>query len=549
MLKTLTVNNFALVDYLEIQFDEGLTVITGESGAGKSILLGALGLVLGERAVTDAIRPGTRRADVSAEFDVSGIPEAAGRLSALDLDDPDQPGRALVRRVVNADGRSRAFLNGTPVTLEILRSITAGLIDIHGQDDNHRLADPAVQRTLLDAYGVDPELLVACRDAFRAWKHSADQLAKRQASLKNQEDRVSLLTYQLEELDEAAPQAAEFEEVEQSHKRLSQAQTLKDAVHDALESLASSDNFGQARTALSRLDDAHPDLLAARETLVTIADLADDAIRDLRSYEASLSFDADTLSTIEKRLSELHELARKHRVNPESLPELIEDLRSQLDAISTDRSSLAELALEAERFEADFRRLAENITRQRLEAAEAFCQAVSGHMRTLGIDGGALAVEFHPRETEHGFESVEYLCVTNPKYPAAALSKIASGGERARISLSIQIVAAQRCQLPSLVLDEADVGVGGTTADVVGRLLRGLAAHTQVICVTHAPQITALGNAHLRVRKDSAQDTRIEVLSEPERVDELARMLAGAEITEESKEYARTLLKDAAEVG
>ena len=545
MLKTLTVSNFALVDELEIQFGAGLTVITGESGAGKSILLAALSLVLGERAASDTVRPGTSRADVSAEFDLSAIDAAKAYLEAQDLNDPDQPGRALVRRVVNADGRSRAFLNGTPVNLSVLRELTSGLIDIHGQDDNVRLADPAVQRMLLDGYGVDITVLTACRDAFNGWKAAEAELERLQAQVQGSEDRAALLAYQLEELDEAAPEPGEFEHIEQTHKRLSQAQSTREVVADALAALEQADAIGQARTSLARIDDDHPALNSARDTLVTVSDLVADASRDLRAFEESLSADPETLQALENRLALLHDLARKHRVSPENLPEHIEALRTELDGMGTDRSSLETLAEAVVAQEQDYRRHAKKLTRQRQAAADGFCSAVSAHMNTLGIKGGALSLTFHPRESEFGAEAVEYECVTNPRYPAAPLGRIASGGERARISLAIQIVAAAKNQLPSLILDEADVGVGGTTADVVGRLLRGLAAHTQVICITHAPQIAALGIEHLKVSKDGDQDTRIAELDDGERVDELARMLAGARITDESRDYARTLLQEA----
>jgi len=546
MLKTLTVSNFALVDELEIQFGPGLTVITGESGAGKSILLAALSLVLGERAAVDTIRPGATRAEVSAEFDLCGIQGALNYLLSHDLDDPDQPERALIRRVLNADGRSRAFLNGTPVTLTVLRELAGNLLDIHGQDDNVRLADTAVQRELLDGYGVDARLRADCRSAFAAWKTAATELAERTRQVEGNEDRAALLAYQLEELDEAAPAAGEFEETEQTHRRLSQAQSLRDAVNDALAALEDTDALTQARTSLNRIEDDHPDLNAARETLTTIGELMGDARHDLRSFEESLSFDPQTLEALDTRLRALHDLARKHRVSPEALPEHVEQLRSELESMSTDRSSLETLAETVATQEKAYRKHAGKLTRQRLAAADGFCQAVSEHMHTLGIKGGALALEFQPKETEYGAEAVEYRCVTNPRYPAAPLGRIASGGERARISLAIQIVAAAKNQLPSLILDEADVGVGGTTADVVGRLLRGLAEHTQVICITHAPQIAALGFEHLKVSKDSDQDTRITELGSGERVDELARMLAGARITEDSRDYARTLLKEAA---
>lgn len=546
MLKTLTVSNFALVDQLEIQFGTGLTVITGESGAGKSILLAALSLVLGERAASDTIRPGTDRADVVAEFDLSGIDSALDYLRENDLEDPDQPGRALVRRVVSADGRSRAFLNGTPVNLSVLRELTGPLIDIHGQDDNVRLADPTVQRLLLDGYGVESKVLDACRKAFHGWKAVEAELERARNQVQGNEDRAALLSYQLTELDEAAPEAGEFESIEQSHKRLSQAQSTREVVADALAALDQADAIGQAQSALARIDDDHADLSSARDALITVGDLMADATRDLRAFEESLSADPETLLALENRLTLLHDLARKHRVNPEDLPDHIERLRSELEGMSTDRSSLDALAEAVDEQEKAYRRHARKLTRQRMAAADGFCQAVSEHMNTLGIKGGALSLTFHPRESEFGAEAVEYQCITNPRYPAAPLGRIASGGERARISLAIQIVAAARNQLPSLILDEADVGVGGTTADVVGRLLRGLAEHTQVICITHAPQIAALGLEHLKVSKNSEQDTRITELDSTERVDELARMLAGARVTDDSRDYARTLLEQAA---
>jgi DNA repair protein RecN (Recombination protein N) len=469
MLKTLTVSNFALVDSLEIQFGPGLTVITGESGAGKSILLAALSLVLGERAAADTIRPGASRAEVSAEFDLNGIDSVRAYLADHDLDDPDQPDRALVRRVLNADGRSRAFLNGTPVTLSVLRDLAGGLIDIHGQDDNVRLADPAVQRDLLDGYGVDAGLLADCRAAYADWKRAAAELARLQAQVQGNEDRAALLAYQLEELEAAAPGAGEFEEVEQTHRRLSQAQSLRSIVSQALTALEEVEALGQARTSLGRIDDDHPALASARETLTTIGELMDDARHDLRSFEDSLSFDPETLETLAERLTELHELARKHRVTPEALPEHVSTLQAELEALSTDRSSLASLEETVTASEQAYRKLSKKLTGQRMAAAEGFCQAVSEHMNTLGIKGGALALAFQPKESEYGAEAVEYQCVTNPRYPAAPLGRIASGGERSRISLAIQIVAAAKNQLPSLILDEADVGVGGTTADVVGR--------------------------------------------------------------------------------
>ena len=547
MLKTLSVRNFALVDELEIQFGNGLTVVTGESGAGKSILLGALGLVLGERASTDMIRPGAARAEVNAEFDLGTVESLRARLSDLELDDPDQPGRALVRRIISDDGRSRAFLNGSPVTLQVLREFTSDLIDVHGQHENQRLAEPDTQLALLDDYGVEPADLAACRTAFRDWKAAESRLETLRHSVHGQEDRASLLTYQLEELNQIGPTPGEFEAIEASHKRLSQAQDLKEVVSRAQQEIDEVTAFGHVLRQLQRIDDEHPALAAARDALAAITDLSADVMRELRNYEETLDGDPEQLEFMEERLATLHTLARKHRVEPERLPELMAGLQNELDSLSTDRNSLDTLAKTVGEQEAVYRKTATAVSRQRRAAADGFASSVSACMNTLGIQGGALVLQFQDREAEQGLEGVEFLCITNPKYPPAALARIASGGERSRISLAIQIVAAERSQLPSLILDEADVGVGGTTADVVGRLLRSLASRTQVICVTHAPQVAALGAHHLRVHKGSEQDTRIQLLDEELRVDELARMLAGAGITEKSRDYARTLLSEASE--
>jgi len=545
VLKALTVRDFALVQALDIVFAEGLTVITGESGAGKSILLGALGLVLGDRAASDAVRPGAERADITAEFDLAAHPAALLQLEAQALGDPDQPGRCLVRRVVGADGRSRAFINGTPATLQTLRSLCEGLVDIHGQHENARLTRRDVQLELLDDFGVDAALRRTCRDCFRAWKRAEQDAAELATTLDARKDRAELLTYQLAELDELGLGPGEYEAIETEHKRLAQAHTLREAVARSMEALTEDLVLGRAVRVLDGLDDAHPRLDAARETLRAAEQLVADATRDLRAYDDTLELDPQHLDALDRRLAAIHDLARKHRVPAAALTVHLDALRAELDLLSTDRSALEALLEAAEGHRKAYLRQAAKLGKARRAAAGEFAAGVSECMNTLGIRGGALSLEFSEALSETGLESVEFHVTTNPKYPAGPLTRIASGGERARISLSIQVVAAARSALPCLVLDEADVGVGGTTADVVGRLLRALAQHTQVICVTHAPQVAALGHHHLWVRKDEEQDTRIEELAPERRVEELARMLAGADITEKSRDYARTLLQEA----
>ena len=545
VLKALTVRDFALVQSLDITFTNGLTVITGESGAGKSILLGALGLVLGQRAAADTVRPGAERADVSAEFDLDGHTGARALLEDQALTDPDTPERCLVRRVVGADGRSRAFVNGAPVTLQVLRGLTEELVDIHGQDENLRLAQPAAQLGMLDDYGASATLRRDCRDSYRAWKRAEAEVHTLEESLAARRDRATLLAYQLEELDAVNLTPGEFERVEVEHKRLSQASALRDTVSQCLEALEEENSLGRVLRRLTSLDDDHERLHSAVEALRSVDDLMGDAVRDLRAYDDSLDLDPEHLAELEERLSTLHDLGRKHRIEPERLPEHRQALADELESISTDRSSLESARAAAAAHRSRFLEHGARLGKARRKSAREFAKAVSACMNTLGIKGGVLEVTFADAEAETGLESVEFLVKTNPKYPSGPLNRIASGGERARISLAIQVVAAEKSAMPCLVLDEADVGVGGTTADVVGRLLRSLAHHTQVICVTHAPQVAALGHNHLRVRKDEQQDTLIDPLAQDTRVEELARMLAGADITDKSREYARTLLSEA----
>ena len=545
MLKALTVRDFALVQALDLNLRQGLTVITGESGAGKSILLGALGLVVGDRASTDTVRPGAQRAEVTAEFDLADQPQAQAFLSRHALEDPDQPGRALVRRVVNADGGSRAFINASPVTLALLRGLTEGLVEVHGQHESQRLAQPATQLSLLDDYGVDPVTLTACRESFRGWKDALTEISTLEASLASREDRAALLAYQVDELQALDLAPGEFEDLAADHKRLSQAQSLRQILAQALQELDNAETLSRVRRQLESIDDAHPSLAAAKDILGSATAMLDDAARDLRRYDETLDVDPGLLDTLDQRLGLVLDLARKHKIEPQHLPEHLKQLAAELASISTDRGALDALRTNASELEGQFREHAAQVSVMRHQAADEFAGAVSERMHHMGITDGALVLDFTPAESERGLESVEFHVITNPKYPAAPLAKIASGGERARIGLAISVVAAEKSALPCLVLDEADVGVGGTTADVVGRLLLDMAHHAQVICVTHAPQVAALGQHHLRVQKTAAQDTLIAPLAGPDRIEELARMLAGAGITDKSKDYARTLLEEA----
>jgi DNA repair protein RecN (Recombination protein N) len=543
MLKQLTIQNYVLVSSLDVPFQTGLTTITGESGAGKSILLGALGLLLGERARADVVSPGADKANISAEFDISHITALQDRLATEELVG-DPPEICLIRRVVNREGRSRAFVNGTPVTLQQLQSIAGYLVDIYGQNEHQKLADPRVQLTLLDEYAGHTETVQTVGALYRQWQQTCRKIADLEAENAAQTDRQELLTYQLRELDELDLADGEFAKVEAEHKRLAQASELIAIVGGALDILDAIDEPRHAIAEIDAIDDDHADLASAQSTLASAVALIDDALRDLRRYQSQIVVDAEALALIEARLNAIVELARKHRTTPEGLFAHTCELRGELDKLAAGDSDLDALRERETEEHNAYDNAAAALSQARRKHAKRFAKAITKSMRRLGIVSGELTVEFTDAVSERGHESVDFLVKTNEKFAAGPLSKIASGGEQTRIALSIQIVTAATSSLPCLVLDEADVGVGGTTADTVGRILRDLAGHTQIICVTHAPQVAALGNNHLRVHK-SKSGTVIEPLDESNRVEELARMLAGADVTAKSRDYASTLLAEA----
>ena len=547
MLTRLTVRDFALVRAVDVTFDRGLTVLTGESGAGKSILLGALGLALGDRASAASVRPSAERSDVTAEFDVDGNRRAARFSDLARLDDPDAPNRCLLRRIINREGRSRAFINGAPATSNDLAELAATLIDIHGQNEHQSLLRRDVQLDLLDHYAGAEALADRVRDAYRIWRSAADTLHTLQTNAEQSRDRRTLLEYQLGELSELAVSAGEYEDLHDRYRRMSKSQDIQTRIGAALDVLEGESESGVAEVArlvtlLGGIDDGHAALASARELLDTALTHLDETSRELRRYLEELTSAPDELEPIEARLDRITELARKHRLRPEMLAERQSELTAELSALSVSDQDLDAVRQKMQEAEQTFRTSATELSNKRRRSAKKFAREVSAHIDSLGITGGSLELVFSDAEHEGGLDTVEYHIVTNPKYPAAPLARIASGGERSRVSLAIQVVAAEKSKLPALILDEADVGIGGTTADVVGRLLRRLAARTQVLCVTHAPQVAARGEHHLLISKSNEYDTVVEPLDSAGRVAELARMLGGQDITKKTIEYAEELI-------
>lgn len=546
MLAHLTIRNFALVDQLDISLDAGLIVVTGESGAGKSILLDAIGLVLGARVSKSYIRANVDQCEVTAEFDVAANEPALAYLADHDLMDPDAPNRCLVRRIARPDGRSRAYVNGTPVNLGVLREFCSPLVEIHGQHENQRLLDHTVQLQWLDDFGVDAALKDATRVAFVDWKQAQSELDDLATRTADAAERFDLLSYQVDELEGLDLHDQEFEQLTSRHKRLSQGKDLQERLASVLDEVGDHVNATtRMANVLDEVDDDHAALTNARELLRTAEAHLDEAKSELRVYDDSLNVDEQTLDDLDQRLSAIHDIARKHRVAPTDLHSRAGDLRAELDAMSFDESRLQELQSSVAALEATYLTAAGRLSKVRRRAAKPFAKAITAAFAQLGMPQASIGIEFADAQSESGLESVEYVVTTNPKYPPGTLKELASGGELSRISLAIQVVAAAQSNLPCLILDEADVGVGGTTADVVGRMLRNVAGHTQVVCVTHAPQVAALGDSHLLVEKTKTQDTRVSAISGSDRIEELARMLGGREVTDDTRTYARTLYDEA----
>ena len=544
MLRALNIRNFALVAELDIEFAPGLTVITGESGAGKSILLDALGLVLGARVKRSQMRPGFDTCEVSAEFDV-GAAASHDMLVRHNLLAGDGATTCLVRRTAN-EQRSRAFVNGIPTTLAMLQSLTEPLIDIHGQHEHRQLTSRAMQRRLLDEFGVDPALTTTTAESYRQREALGRELAERRQAAQQARERESLLNYQVDELTALGDAVHRVDELTATHKRLHRAQEFTTAIGRAICELEDEllGRVGRLANTLADIDDRHANLGAALELTASAQTCLDEALGELRSYMNSFSADDGELAEVEEALAAIHNAARKHRVAATELGTRLQHIGSELESLAALDASIGDLAERAAAAEQRYCSAAKKLSSARRLAAEAFSQRVTATLAELGLAGASVGVAFEPAESAAGLETVDFQAVTNSRFAPASLGDIASGGELSRISLAIQAVVAESSQLPCLVLDEADVGVGGTSADVLGRMLRRLSAHAQVIAITHAPQIAALGDQHLVVAKNSDQDVGIRILDGDERTEELARMLGGRKVTDDTRAYAKALLTE-----
>jgi len=552
MLSHLLVRDLVIVSSLELDWSAGMTALTGETGAGKSILIDALGLVLGDKAEASLIRAGAERAEIVAQLDLTHCPPAARWLAEQNLDDDE--GVCILRRLIPRKGRSRAYINGRPANGGQLRALGDLLVDIHGQHAHQSLLRATAQRDLLDAYGGQTALAQTVAAAFADYRALAQHFSTLEAASHDRTARLDLLRFTVDELERLDLNPGEIEALSQEERRLGHLDRLQQSAARILQTLSETEPSleDQLRSATSEVDELleiDPELGVCRDLLETAAINAAEAAASLRHYLDGLEIDPGALDTVAERLALIHDLARKYRVFPNQLPDFLVERRTELETLEA-----ADITLDALRAKRDaaykhYLDRARELSAARAQSASRLGETVTDSMQELGMAGGRFEIRIEDLEPERagggGLERIEFLVSANPGQPLQALVKVASGGELSRISLAIQVATASCGSVPTLVFDEVDVGIGGGIAEIVGRLLRRLGASRQVLCVTHLPQVAAQAHQQYRVRKeaiDGQTHTRIEPLDDANRIEEIARMLGGTEITLKTREHASEML-------
>ena len=552
MLRTLTIRDFVIVDAIELEFANGFSVFTGETGAGKSILIDALQLALGGRGEASMVREGAAKADITADFAVTEA--AASWLEQHEF--ASEEGGALLRRVIDNAGRSKAYINGIAATAGQLRELGEMLVDIHGQHAHQSLLKSEAQRALLDNQIAvrDPQAAAEAQEvavAFRAWRALSRQREEYETNAKNVLIERERLEWQVSELDKLAPKPGEWVEISNEHSRLSHAASLIEGAQEALAAISESDHpilsqLSSLNTKLGKLVDVDAELQAVLDCMEPARIQLQEAVYALNNYIDKVELDPDRLREVDARMDALHSAARKYRVTPEELPEEHATLAAKLRQLA-DATDIEGLKRQEEKAESAYRKVANRLSARRVVAAKALSEQVTLAMQELSMSGGRFEVSLNQSEPgAHGLEQVEFLVAGHAGVAPRPLAKVASGGELARISLAISVITSHATTTPTLIFDEVDSGIGGGVAEVVGRLLKRLGQQRQVLCVTHLPQVASQANQHFQVAKGTTHEgrtvSRIEVLNNRARVEEVARMLGGIEITETTRKHARELL-------
>lgn len=552
MLQHIQIKDLVIVRELALELTPGMTALTGETGAGKSILIDALGLALGNKADKGMIRDGRDQAEISAEFDLGGLPEIRQWLHDNAL---DSEGECIVRRILLRHGRSRAFVNNHPVPAALLGELGSRLVSIHGQHEHQLLMKSSAQRELLDAYAGHEVLLSAMRDAYREYRLKQQQLQElRQQSL-DRAQRLDFLQFQINELRQLQLQPEELDELAVKQRRLANAEQLGNDLSALLQQLFEDERGTQPGLAhacvqLERLVNLDTSLQPASELLESARIQVEEAVSLLQDQASQVEANPQLLAEIDQRLADIHELARKHRISATELPELLQKLTLERDQLENADITLAQLEQEVGVLKKTSAAAAEKLSASRARAANRLQKIITRSMQQLGMKGGAFRIEIatlpDAQYTANGMDQITFMVSTNPGQSLAPLAKVASGGELSRISLAIQVATADCSRIPTLIFDEVDVGIGGAIAETVGKLLRQLGVQNQVLCVTHLPQVAAQANQHLQVSKHTdgkTTETRIVALDQEQRVEEIARMLGGVDITKQTLAHASEMVK------
>ena len=550
MLNQIHVKDLAIVTALEVEFHPGMTALTGETGAGKSILIDALGRVLGDRADNGLIRNDSARAEITAIFRPEPRSQARRWLEQHSLDSSDE---CILRRVLMREGPSRAFINGSPVPVKSLQTLGELLVDIHGQHAHQSLLRRDQQRILLDEYGGHAKQCTGVATLYHQWNEAAQRFKELETAARDRSERLELLRYQIDELTRLGLAQGELEELDRNQRRLGSAGQLRQQCAELLSTLYEEEDAVETRLArashqLDQLLVLEPRLADCREMVEGAAIQLQEAISILRQYAQEIELNPQQLEQIEQRLAEIHELARKYRCRPEELEERLGTLDSEREALEKADIQLNELEQLTARLEGEYLKQAAQLSRCRQQAAEKLQREVSEGIQTLGMPHGQMLIQLETlppdRASATGLDRIEFLVSANPGLAPQPLAKVASGGELSRISLAIQVATIRCAQVPTLIFDEVDVGIGGGVAEIVGRLLHRLGEERQVLCVTHLAQVAAQGSHHLRIVKDTDGETvvtSIVALDGESRVEEIARMLGGMDITSNTLAHAREM--------
>ena len=553
MLDSIQITNFAIIDALQLEFDSGLSALTGETGAGKSILLDAIKLAAGDRAGSDTIRSGSERAEISVCFRLHDADDAHSWLADNEM---SAAGECVIRRVLHANGRSKAFINGYSATLMQLRALCDLLIDIHGQHEHQSLQLPQVQRQLLDTFLGDHSLLDQVRQKFADYRALQQRFEQARSGSQERAQRIDLLGLYCEELNQLDLQEGEFDTLLEEYRRLSNAGKLIAKSGEVLAYLYENEEHNIQST-LSLCEQELSELLLNDKALAGSHELINaaliqvqEATTELRSYRDGIELDAARLEAINERIANSQNLARKHRVEVIELPGLSLTLNGELETLQGDDFDIETMQQELEKLRADEMFSAEELSLKRRQTAATLSAQITRVMQQLGMDDGQFVIEIETNEQPgaHGIDNVRYLVSANPGQPPKSLARVASGGELSRISLAIQVIMSESSRIPTLIFDEVDSGVGGGVAEIVGKKLRLLGRDRQVFCVTHLPQVASQAHHHFRVEKTSRQNqtsTEVFALSADERLEEVARMLGGVTITEQTRAHASEMIATA----